>query len=162
MEEIAAEAGVGQGTLYRRFSDRGSLALALLETDHANLQENFIRGEPPLGPGAPPRERLRAFFAALSCHLERHGDLIAEAERSTPAGQRFTWGVNTAWHAHVRILLNELNPTLDNDVLAHVLLAPFRAEIHRHLTGDPASQGRDRLLAALGLLIDGLDAHAGR
>ena len=158
MEEIASAAGVGKGTLYRRFSDRGSIALALLEADHAELQESFIRGEPPLGPGAPPRERLVAFFAALSCHLDLHGDLIAEAERSTPAGERFTWGVYTAWHTHVRILLNELNPTLDNAALAHVLLAPVRAEIYQQLTGDSHAPGRERLLAALELLIGGINA----
>ena len=159
MEEIASAAGVGKGTLYRRFSDRGSIALALLEADHIDLQESFIRGDPPLGPGAPSRERLRAFLTALSRHLERHRDLIAEAERSTPAGQRYTWGVYTAWHTHVRILLDELNPTLDNDVLAHILLAPVRGEIFQQLTEHSGAPGRERLLAALDLLIDGIEAH---
>ena len=57
MEEIAAEARVGKGTLYRRFSGRASIALALLQADHVALQEDLLRGAPPLGPGAPPRER---------------------------------------------------------------------------------------------------------
>jgi AcrR family transcriptional regulator len=32
MDAIAAEAGVGEGTLFRRFGDRASLAFALLES----------------------------------------------------------------------------------------------------------------------------------
>ena len=161
MDDIAAEANVGKGTLYRRFGDRASLAVALLEGEHVALQEDFVRGAPPLGPGAPPRERLDAFFAALSCHLERHYDLIAEAERSMPAGQAYAWGVYTAWHAHVRILLHELDPQLDSDTLAHMLLAPFRAEIHRYLSGDTGSQSQERLLAGLAALLDGLQGRAG-
>ncbi len=56
---------------------------------------------------------------------------------------------------HVRILLRELDPALDIDVLAHVLLAPFRAELYAHLvSGQPA--GRERLLAVVRSLLDGL------
>ena len=47
------------------------------------------------------------------------------------------------------------SPLTDIDVLAHVLLAPFRAELYRHLVdGQPA--GRERLLAAVRRLLDGL------
>jgi AcrR family transcriptional regulator len=58
MDAIAAEAGVGKGTLFRRFGDRAGLALALLHEQTAALQEQIIRGPAPLGPGAPPKERL--------------------------------------------------------------------------------------------------------
>src|SRR5919112_5397030 len=61
MDAIACGAGVGKGTLFRRFGDRGSLVRALLEEREAEFQETFIRGEPPLGPGAPPADRLVAF-----------------------------------------------------------------------------------------------------
>ncbi|MDA0183407.1 TetR/AcrR family transcriptional regulator [Solirubrobacter phytolaccae] len=154
MDEIAAAANVGKGTLYRRFGDRANLAVALLNADQSAFQEAFVRGAPPLGPGAPPRERLSAFFAALSDHIREYGELIAEAERSVPAGERFTWGVYTAWHAHVRMLLAELDPPLDADVLAHVLLAPLRPDAHRDIT---AGSDRRRLLGAIDVLLDGLD-----
>lgn len=156
MDEIAADAEVGKGTLYRRFGDRSGLALALLEAEDVELQEAFMRGPAPLGPGAPPRERLVAFFGALGCFLDSHGELIAEAERTMPAGARFGGGPYSAYHTHVRILLRELDPELDIDVLAHVLLAPFRAELYSHLVGDARGVGRARLLAVVEQLVDGL------
>lgn len=156
MDEIAADAEVGKGTLYRRFGDRAGLALALLEAGDVELQDGFLRGQPPLGPGAPPRERLLAFFSALSRLLEQHGDLIAEAQRTKPAGAPFGGGPYGAYHTHVRILLRELGPDLDIDVLAHVLLAPFRSELYGHLVGGTRAAGGERLLAALATLLDGL------
>ena len=54
MDAIALEAGVGKGTLFRRFGDRASLALSILESSERDFQEGFIRGPSPLGPGAPP------------------------------------------------------------------------------------------------------------
>ncbi len=155
MDEIAAAAEVGKGTLYRRFGDRSGLALALLAAEETALQDGFLRGPAPLGPGAPPRERLVAFLDALGCFMDRHGELILEAERMAPVGARFGGGPYSAYHTHVRILLRELDPALDIDVLAHVLLAPFRAELYRHLvSGQPA--GRERLLAGMRKLLDGL------
>jgi len=109
----------------------------------------------PLGPGAPTRERLDAFFSALSRFRDEHGALIAEAERTKPTGPRFGGGPYGAHHAHVRILPRELDPALDIDALAHVLLAPFRAELYAHLvSGQPA--GRERLLAVVRSLLYGL------
>ena len=57
MDRLAEAAGVGKGTLFRRFGDRASLFHALLDESERRLQEGFIRGPAPLGPGAPPRER---------------------------------------------------------------------------------------------------------
>src|SRR5690348_10128663 len=65
MDDIARAAGVGRATLYRRYPDRASIALALLDEHERALQERLIRGEPPLGPGAPPAERLAAFYRAM-------------------------------------------------------------------------------------------------
>src|SRR6185312_11589265 len=52
MEAVAAHAGVGKGTLFRRFGDRASLARAVLEETERQLQDDLIRGPAPLGPGA--------------------------------------------------------------------------------------------------------------
>src|SRR4029453_15216480 len=80
MEDIARAAGVGKGTLYRRFPDRASIAVALLDEHERALQEQLLRGPPPLGPGAPPAERLAAFYAAMVELLERHLHLVLGAE----------------------------------------------------------------------------------
>jgi AcrR family transcriptional regulator len=62
MDDVAAAAGVGKGTLYRRFGDKGGLAVALLDDRERALQQQILTGEPALGPGAPacgPAGRVR-------------------------------------------------------------------------------------------------------
>jgi len=105
---------------------------------------------------APKSASRVATGTALSRFLDAHGDLIAEAQRTKPAGTPFGGGPYGAYHTHVRILLRELDSTLDIDVLAHVLLAPFRAELYGHLVGGTRAAGRERLLAAVATLLDGL------
>ncbi|NED22229.1 helix-turn-helix transcriptional regulator, partial [Streptomyces sp. SID9913] len=65
MEAVAVAANVGKGTVFRRFGDRTGLLSALLDHSERKLQTAFLTGPPPLGPGAPPAERLRAFGAAV-------------------------------------------------------------------------------------------------
>src|SRR5258708_3978379 len=57
MDAVAAAAGVGKGTLFRRFGDRAGLTEALLDDATAALQDAFLSGPPPLGPGAPASMR---------------------------------------------------------------------------------------------------------
>src|SRR5690349_25164856 len=80
MDEVAEAAGVGKGTLFRRFGSRAALALAVLSEEEQDLQESLIRGAPPLGPGAPACERLIAFGEARLEMLDQHADLLAAAE----------------------------------------------------------------------------------
>jgi AcrR family transcriptional regulator len=135
MDKLAQEAGVGKGTIFRRFGDRASLALALLDEHEQAFQEAFIRGAPPLGPGAPPVERLRAFGHAMIDLLEEHGDLILAGE-SGCAGARFKSPPFRAHRAHVQALLVELDPRLDVEYHADSLLAVLAADQYRHLRRD--------------------------
>ena len=102
MEQVAAAAGVGKATLYRRYPDVASIAVALLDEHERALQERLLRGPPPLGPGAPPAERLAAFYAAMVELLERHGHLALAAETGP---RRFATGAYRAWALHVGALL---------------------------------------------------------
>src|ERR1700730_12646456 len=72
MDEIAEAAGVGKGTLFRRFGSRASLAAAGLSERERYRREAITRGEPPLGSGAPAQERLIAFGEAMLDTLEAH------------------------------------------------------------------------------------------
>jgi AcrR family transcriptional regulator len=132
MDMLAEEAGVGKGTIFRRFGDRASLALSLLDEPVQAFQEAFIRGEPPLGPGAPPIERLRAFGYAMIDLLEEHGDLILVGESGAPCA-RFRSPPFQAHRAHVTSLLTELDPRLDAEYHADSLLAVLAADQYRHL-----------------------------
>ena len=152
MDEIAAEAGVGKGTLFRRFGDRAGLALALLEESERALQGAILRGSPPLGPGAAPQERLLAFLDALLALLEEHTDLVVCSETASP-GARYRSGLHDAWRTHVAVLIRQAQPDADADVLAEALLAPLAGDLYAHLRGggvDPA-----RIRAALHLVARG-------
>jgi len=134
--DVAREAGVGKATVFRHFGDRSGLVVALLDNEDRELQEQILRGPPPLGPGAPPCERLQAFLDALVDLLERFGDLMFDAENAKPAA-RYRIGSYHAWRQHVTILLSEANAAgADPVVLAHALLAPLAADLFVHLRVD--------------------------
>jgi AcrR family transcriptional regulator len=158
MDDIASCAKVGKGTLYRRFGDRGGLALALLNEREADFQERLVRGPAPLGPGAPAIERLRAFFSALCDLLDGHLDLIVDFETGS-AGGRYRAGFYGVYHRHVAFLLSELAPDADAEALAHLLLAPFSGDLYLHLQRG-AGIPRARLMAAMEELLRGLGTAA--
>ncbi|AQZ65071.1 Transcriptional regulator, TetR family [[Actinomadura] parvosata subsp. kistnae] len=144
MDAVAAEAGVGKGTLFRRFGDKAGLAVALLDDRERDLQQRILSGPPPLGPGAPARERLVAFVRAYLDFLFAHLDLVRMSETASP-GARYRIGSYWFWHRHVAILLAQSRGG-DADVLAHTLLAAMQAELADVLQTE---YGRDRTLTAL-------------
>ncbi|MEV7547826.1 helix-turn-helix domain-containing protein [Streptomyces sp. NPDC089915] len=150
MEDIARAAGIGRGTLYRRYPDVTSIAAALLDEHERRVQEELLRGAPPLGPGAPPHERLSAFYAAMVDLLETHGHLVLGAETG---GKRFTVGAYGFWRAHVLTLLREAG-TPDPEALADGLLAPLAPEVYleqraRGVTPDRIKTALSRLAGVL-------------
>jgi AcrR family transcriptional regulator len=147
MEQVARAAGVGKGTVFHRFGDRAGLALALLDDRERELQEAVVHGQPPLGPGAPARERLRAFLDAILDFTVEHADLLIAADSGRPGG-RYLTGAYASWHQHTALLLSEIRPGSDAETLAHLVLAPFAADLVRHLT-EEAGAGVERVRAAL-------------
>jgi AcrR family transcriptional regulator len=127
MDDVAAEAGVGKGTLYRRFGDRWSLLRALIEEPEREFQEQLIRGEAPLGPGAPAIERLRAFGAGLLALLERHARFVLAGD-NVPTG-RYRHPVYAFYRTHLGMLLRELlGDGTRTEYLVDALLAPLGPE----------------------------------
>ncbi len=149
MDAVAAAAGVGKGTLFRRFTDRAGLAMALLDERERELQEKILRGPAPLGPDAEPRARLRAFAAAYLDYVRAHADLVRLSETGTP-GARYRIGAYAFWHLHVKLLLAHRE---DAEADAHTLLAALAAE---HVIAMTDRIGADRLAASLAGMIDGL------
>src|ERR687888_328098 len=117
-DDIAAAAGVGKGTLFRRFGSRAGLMLVLLDEDERALQEAFLFGPPPLGPGAPPLERLLAYGRERLEFNHVHAALLSVAGRDPHT----RYGAPAAvQHTHLRVLLEAAGTTGDLDAQAAAL-----------------------------------------
>lgn len=125
MDAVASEAGVGKGTIFRRFESREGLMGALLNHNETEWQASVMSGPPPLGPGADPWERLVAFGSSRIEATLRHADLIRNAGR---AGTR-SFAAYSFAAMHVRYLLSELGVTGDLPLLATALMAPLELPI---------------------------------
>ncbi|TDD65181.1 TetR/AcrR family transcriptional regulator [Actinomadura darangshiensis] len=156
MDAVAAEAGVGKGTLFRRFGDKAGLAVALLNERERDLQDAILSGPSPLGPGdgdapVPPYERLHAFADAYLDYALDHLSLVRMSETASP-GARYRIGAYGFWHRHLTILLDQCGDAVpDGEAAAHALLAVLGAE---HLTAMVESVGTERTRACVHTLFD--------
>ncbi|MDQ3724226.1 MAG: TetR/AcrR family transcriptional regulator [Actinomycetota bacterium] len=131
IREVARAAGVGVGTVYRRFGDKAGLCAALLDERERWFQERLLSGPAPLGPGAPPRERLIAFLHALAELTNENLPLLRMLQSCTPSS-RFHVGAYRAWRLHATVLLLEAAPDIDAAWFAELLLAPLAADLYHH------------------------------
>jgi AcrR family transcriptional regulator len=155
MEQIAAAAGVGKGTVFHRFGSRMGLMFALMTERAQALEAAVTAGPPPLGAGAPDRDRLLAFLAAIVEVVSRNKNLMAELAYPAdpppdPAGhsgpERDQHPVYRFWHGHIAALIAAQRPDADAEMVAHLLLGSLHSEpVLSHL----AACGPDRLTAAL-------------
>ncbi|MEV0219049.1 TetR/AcrR family transcriptional regulator [Streptomyces sp. NPDC050704] len=138
MADVAAAAGVGKGTVFRRFKDRVGLMSAIFADRLQPLREAVEHGPSPLGPAAAPEERLPAVVLALLQAKLDHLGLCAELDagcgsigpQSTDPflADHYTWA-----HRALRESLVHLHGPAEADWTAHVLLASIRADLMQHL-----------------------------
>jgi AcrR family transcriptional regulator len=126
MDDVADAAGVGKGTLYRRFGDKSGLAAALLNERESDLQATLLAGAPPLGPGAPPVDRLAAFVAGYLAYVDANLELVAMSQTASP-GARLRTGAHRLWRHHCRLQFDAAGAP-DPGVRADALLAALTAE----------------------------------
>jgi AcrR family transcriptional regulator len=144
MDDVAAQAGVGKGTLFRRFGDRAGLARAVLDESERAFQDAALRGPPPLGPGATATDRLIAFGAARLEILDVNHELLIAAESGAPCA-RYRSDVYAAHRAHVYLLVGEAAPDANAEYVADLLLAALSADffVHqRHIRGISLAQAK--------------------
>jgi AcrR family transcriptional regulator len=91
MEDIAAEAEVGKGTIYRYFSDKEDLFVALLERSSRQLE---ARLEAEKARGGNARVRLHAYLKAVIEFFDERPhlfDLIQRGEVMRGVTRAFPW-----------------------------------------------------------------------
>jgi AcrR family transcriptional regulator len=125
MDDIAVAAGVGKGTVFRRFGSRAGLMMVLLDEDERVSQQAFMFGPPPLGPDAPPLDRLLAFGRDRLRFAHTHHELLIAANRDP---QSRYGAAAMVLRTHVRILLALAGTTGDLDSQTDALLALLEAD----------------------------------
>lgn len=145
MDELAALAGVGKGTLYRRFEDKQALLHALLDDDERALQEDvkgrFARAS------REPRAAAVDLLDRLFAFVVDHAQVLAAAEASARAGARYTCAPYAWRHAviaqHLRLAGTAARG--GEAQLADMLLATMAGEIVvRALAADSLDEVRAR------------------
>lgn len=154
-DDIVAAAGVGKGTLFRRFGSRSGLMMELLDEDERAMQQAFLFGPPPLGPGAPPLQRLLSFGRERLRFVETHRAILVQVNRES--GARYN-AVYALLHTHVRRLLAQARSTGDLDAQADALLALLDADYVVFHT-DARGRGIEGIAAAWESLAAKLCGH---
>ena len=144
MDGLAARAGLGKGTVFRRFRTRAGIFQALLDDDERDFQQQVLSGPPPLGPGAPPLDRLIAYGQARTGFLIGHREIARatlDGRQHGPAGP-----ATPLSRAHIRFLLGQmrLGPA-DLDVLATQLTAALDGPLLLYLSAATLTGGAGQI-----------------
>ena len=135
MDGLAQRAGLGKGTVFRRFRTRAGIFQALLDDDERTFQQQVLAGPPPLGPGATPLHRLIAYGRARAGFMIRHREIARAAldgSQPVPIGHRAPMS-----QVHIRMLLGQLQPNgIDLDMLAIQLAAALDGPVLLYLSSD--------------------------
>jgi TetR/AcrR family fatty acid metabolism transcriptional regulator len=163
MEDIAAEADVGKGTLYRFFQDKEEMYLALV----GRASEQFLQRVQAEAAGvADPRAKLEAVTAAIIAFFDAQPhllELILRAELLRPSGTSFPW--QQAREGVMRLILDILRQAkecnhfavTDPELVELMLLGGIRAVVR--FSEPPRTPDLPRRIVAG--LLDGFVAPAG-
>ena len=135
MDDVAAAAGVGKGTVFRRFGDQAGLLRAVFDARIAALVEKVECGPAPLGPSTPPRERIpAALVATVEFKVEnRQLTRLLERVEQRPAGGNFFETANYRWaHALLSKGLADIVDPANAQFSAHALLSLTRIDFIEH------------------------------
>ena len=162
MHEVGRVAGVGQGTLYRRFEHKGVLCSALLAEQIEDFyEETWERVE---AEERPALARLAWFLDRLAGFNERNAPLLG-AIRDSTGGERRVEMYRKSFYGWLRATViallrraeegGEIRPDLDLECAADTLLAALNIDLYLYQRRE-LGMGRGRIVAALGSLLEGM------
>jgi AcrR family transcriptional regulator len=156
MQAVATAAGVGKATVFHRFGDRDGLVRALLDDHMTELQDGFLHGPSPLGPGAAAHERLEAFIVELVRRTVANLGAALIGESLTVSDPPPVYG---ALRLHVSLLIAEIDADLPASTLAAFLLnAVAPSVLERSLSAGDVDASE--LVDAARQLVRGITAGA--
>lgn len=162
MEDVAVAAGVGKGTVFRRFGDREGLIQAVVaESAEAWKAESEVL---VTATDRPPDERVITFVATLFDHVMAHLPVVRALEQVSARGSGCDADFDLT-HSRLSALIAQVRPYEDAEFLAHALLANLRGEHLHHLVhrvGLPVGQVRLGVIALARAVLTGDLVGAGR
>jgi AcrR family transcriptional regulator len=163
MADVAQEASLGKGTLYRNFANKGELCLALMDTQLKEFQDQQLADMRHMTTEQVPYlEQLGQFLESLVAFTEVHMPLLCEVQQyseSLDAGdvQRpHFWQYMTVYGLiRKAVEAGELPEELDSAYVAEALLAPLAVHTFR-FQRQTLNFSLERISAGLRTLLDGL------
>jgi polyketide synthase 12 len=149
MDALAERAGLGKGTVFRRFGTPGQNIPGPAGRRRADLPApGDLRAASP-GPGATPLERLTAYGRARAGFMIEHRDIgraALDGSRPVPARQRTPMS-----QVHIRMLLGQLDlGGADIGLLAVQLAAALDGPVLLYLSSDELTDAADGLGERIG------------
>ncbi|MFF6914365.1 TetR family transcriptional regulator [Streptomyces sp. NPDC012466] len=132
MEAVATAAGVGKGTVFRRFGDRAGLLQALLQRSEETFQAAHLSGLKPEDGRDQAIEQLHAFGVAAIRRYAKEMELHIAAEASPH--QRYQRAPRRLYHERISVLLSLAAPEADAELLSHALLGYLEPALLWHLS----------------------------
>lgn len=168
MADIAQAAEVGKGTLYRRFTNKAELCLALMDTQMIDFQNGMLaRMQQMSQQNMPKMAQLDQFLDALVYFTDAHAPLLCEVQRAGLLQDQepdalelphFWQYMTVNGLLKAAVSSGELANSLDIDYLADALLSPLKADLF-YYQREARGFSLERISAGIRLLLAGLSHY---
>ena len=156
MSDIVDAAGVGRGTLYRHFPNKGELCLAVMDEEIAEFQNEVLeRLRQMTAVNASAMDKLDEFLDRLVAFTETYAPLLQEAQRqglhyfAKKEGTPQYWQQATVLGLlRTAVAAGEIPAEMDIDYLADAVLAPLNAQLF-HYQREVEGYSPERISAGL-------------
>ncbi|MEZ4860565.1 MAG: TetR/AcrR family transcriptional regulator [Caldilineaceae bacterium] len=162
MVDIARAAGIGQGTLYRRFANKSELCLALLDRQMRDFQEEVLAHLRTMTAANAGKLTQLAWFIDALVHFQAHHSLLLcavsrEIDVATnPESPPFLWQRLTVQGLlRAALAKGELAADVDTEFVGNALLALLAPEA-LHTLRETNHHSNTAIVAGIQRLLQGL------
>jgi AcrR family transcriptional regulator len=135
MHQIAKSAGIGQGTLYRRYAHKGELCLDLMQENSQSLYDE-IKQYVEINKAQPIKERLATVLQFCLDFVDEHSSWLVSIQAPTCEGRQSLFYQSPLYkslHSVICGLLEEASSSVDHSkdpvITADMILASMTPEL---------------------------------